>query len=155
MPRRLAIFIDGSNLYHALRTAYSRADLDFRLLASRLCGDRDLVRAYYYNAPVAQQENPTAYREQQRFFAALQSTPYFELRLGRLVNRAGVLVEKGVDVRLAVDMVRMGHLGIYDTAILVSGDGDFADAVQAVKDMGKHVECAFPGTGLADNLKRT
>ena len=54
------------------------------------------------------------------------------------------MVEKGVDVRLATDMVAMGLQNRYDVAVLVSGDGDFADAVQIVKDAGKHVELAYP-----------
>ena len=52
-------------------------------------------------------------------------------------------VEKGVDINIAVDMLKFAYSGIYDTAILVSGDGDFALAIQAVKDLGKHVEVAY------------
>jgi uncharacterized LabA/DUF88 family protein len=45
--------------------------------------------------------------------------------------------EKGVDVKLATDMLRLKD--IYDVAIILSGDGDYVPAVQAVKDCGKHV----------------
>jgi len=70
-----------------------------------------------------------------------------------------VEVEKGVDVRLATDMLKLAWANAYDTAILVSHDGDFADAVLAVKESGKHVECAGfvnPNTKykLADHLSQ-
>ena len=49
-------------------------------------------------------------------------------------------VEKGCDVNLAVDMMSMAYKNLYDVAILVSADGDFASACQCVKDLGKHIE---------------
>ena len=60
------------------------------------------------------------------------------------MRRSGGLVEKGVDVRLATDMVTNGFKNLYDVAILISGDADFSHAIQAVKDVGKHVEVAYP-----------
>ena len=48
--------------------------------------------------------------------------------------------EKGIDVKIATDMLVHGYRANYDVAILVSGDTDFVDAVQAVKDLGRHVE---------------
>jgi len=37
-------------------------------------------------------------------------------------------------------MVKLAHNNAYDTAILVSSDGDFVPAIQAVKEIGKNVE---------------
>lgn len=45
--------------------------------------------------------------------------------------------EKGVDVKLATDVLKLND--IYDVGIIVSGDGDYVPAVQAVKDWGKHM----------------
>ena len=45
--------------------------------------------------------------------------------------------EKAVDVMLAVDMLELSP--IYEVAIILSGDGDYVPAVQAVKDKGKRV----------------
>jgi uncharacterized protein (TIGR00288 family) len=44
------------------------------------------------------------------------------------------------DIHLAVDMVKLAYNDAYDTAILVSSDGDFVPAIQAVKERGKNVE---------------
>jgi len=45
--------------------------------------------------------------------------------------------EKGVDVKLATDLLKLND--IYDVGIIVSGDGDYVPAVQVVKDWGKHI----------------
>src|SRR3989338_3538392 len=50
--------------------------------------------------------------------------------------------EKAVDVKLATDLIRLKD--IYDIAVIVSGDGDYVPAVEAIKDAGKHaVNVAF------------
>lgn len=147
MPNeRVAVYIDGSNLYYSLRHVMGRVDLDFAEFVRRLIGDRKLVRAYYYVGATDSRIQPQAFAAQQRFFEALRSVDYFELRLGRLVYAGKPprpAHEKGVDVRIATDMVVHGSRGMYDTAILVSGDTDFLDAVRAVKDYGRHVEVAL------------
>ncbi len=138
---RVCIFIDGSNLYRSMKAQCARTDLDFGAFAQELVGSsRRLVRTYYYTAMV--RDDKTRMQKQQRFLDRLRMTPYFEVRLGRLEPRGGTYVEKGVDVQIAVNMLSMAFRRVYDTAILVSCDGDFADAVQAVQDLGLHVEVA-------------
>ena len=164
---RVALFIDGSNFYHALKNAFGRASLKFDALATVLTNrlpDRRLLRVYYYSAAYDQATNPANYKSQQSFFGALRRTPYLSLSLGRLERRTidwsgldsqqrsdveKILgeplpdythVEKGVDVQLAVDMVKFAVGNTYDVAIIISRDGDFAPAVEFVKSLGKHVE---------------
>jgi uncharacterized LabA/DUF88 family protein len=142
---RVSIFIDGSNLYHGLKDLCGRSNLDYRAFVEWLVGGRRLLRTYYYNAAITDQQDPNR-PAQQRFFAALAAIPYFEVRTGRLeARRSGTFVEKGVDIAIAVDMLSMAYHDAYDVAILVSSDGDFAKVINAVKDLGKHVEAAcFP-----------
>ncbi len=140
---RVAIFIDGSNLYHALEGTLKRHDLDFALFITKLCGDRSLFRTYYYNAMQDAAQRPDAFREQQEFLDSLRKTPYLEVRLGTIRTAQGMQMEKGVDIMLCTDMLYFAWNNFYDTAILVSGDADFAYALQAVKNMGKHVEVAY------------
>lgn len=65
--------------------------------------------------------------------------------------KVSVVVEKAVDVMLAVDMVRMAERDGYDTAYLLSADGDYTPAVKAVAEQGKKVFAASlaPGAQLA------
>ena len=99
--------------------------------------------------------NPQAYQDQQKFLSALYNNPYLEIRLGTSKPRGDTAVEKGVDIMLATDMLRFAWNDLYDVAVLVSGDGDFAYAVQAVKDMGKYVEVAAFTSNLSWDLAQT
>ena len=155
MTQRVAIFIDGSNLYHALEENCGRMDLDFREFISKLCGERQLFRAYYYNILQDADRKGHAYQEQQKFLSTLYNTHFLEVRLGTSKYRGEVLVEKGVDIMMATDLLQFGWRDLYDVAVLVSGDGDFAYALQTVKNLGKHVEVvAFP-SNLSYELTQT
>ena len=55
--------------------------------------------------------------------------------------------EKRVDVSIAVDMVTMAWADQFDTAYLLSADGDFVPAVEAVGSRGKKVFAASPVVG--------
>jgi uncharacterized LabA/DUF88 family protein len=140
---RVAIFIDGSNLYHALKSNFGRNDLYFIGFISKLCGSRPLFRTYYYNVQQDQAKWPDTHKEQQEFLEVLNKTPYLEVRLGKTKVAQGIPVEKGIDIMLATDLLYFARNNAYDVAILVSGDSDFAYALQAVKNMGKHVELAY------------
>lgn len=154
MEERVAIFIDGSNLYHALRNNFGRADLNFAEFARKLCTNKRLFRTYYYNVLQDPSQRPDGHREQQEFLDALRKTPYLEVRLGGMKRQQGLPVEKGIDIMLATDLLRFAWNGLYDVAVLVSGDADFAYALQAVKNMGKHVEVAyFEGSVSRDLLE--
>ena len=152
MDNRIAIFIDGSNLYHALRTNLQRYDLNFTEFTNKLCGSRSLFRIYYYNVLQDQTQWPEGYREQQEFLDILRKTPYLEVRLGSTKVTQGVSVEKGIDIMLATDLLYFAWNDFYDVALLVSGDSDFAYALQAVKNMGKHVEVAHFERGISKDL---
>lgn len=52
-------------------------------------------------------------------------------------------------MRLGIDMLSAISKSLCDTAILVSGDGDLAEAVQAVKNLGHHVEVVSFERGCA------
>ena len=152
MDDRVAIFIDGSNLYHALRSNFGRNDLNFAEFASKLCGPRRLFRTYYYNVLQDPSQRPDSHREQQEFLDVLRKTPYLETRLGSIKMAQGVAVEKGIDIMLATDLLYFAWNNFYDVAILVSGDSDFTYALQAVKNMGKHVEVAYFESGVSKDL---
>jgi len=79
-------------------------------------------------------------------------TPYLEVRLGTTKLTQGVPVEKGIDIMLASDLLYFAWNNSYDVAILVSGDADFAYALQTVKNMGKHVEVAYFEGGISKDL---
>lgn len=144
---RVCVFIDGSNLYFALKRNNKMTRVDYYRFSLALAGERrKLVRTYYYNAVFDATHFSDKAKSQQSFFDSLDRTPFLELKLGRIIqNREGHRMEKGVDVRMAADMVFYAARDFYDTAIVVTEDQDFAPAINLVKELGKHVELAiFP-----------
>jgi uncharacterized LabA/DUF88 family protein len=144
---RVCVFVDGSNLYFALKRNNKMTRVDYYRFSLAMAGDkRKLVRTYYYNAVFDATHFSEKAKSQQSFFDSLDRTPYLELRLGRIIqNREGHRMEKGVDVRMAADMVYYAARDFYDTAIVVTEDQDFSPAMGLVKELGKHVELAvFP-----------
>lgn len=152
MNERVAIFIDGSNLYHSLKNNFGRSNINFTEFTARLCGPRWLMRTYYYNILQDQFQWPTGYLEQQEFIDVLRKTPYFEVKLGTTKVAQGQPVERGIDIMLATDMLNLAWKNAYDVAVLVSGDSDFAYAMQSIKNMGKQVEIAYFENAVSKDL---
>jgi uncharacterized LabA/DUF88 family protein len=178
---RVMVFIDGSAMYFGLREVMKATDIDFQKFIDYLVEGRDLVRTYYYNSRVDQAEDPVRYKSQMRFYGALDNIPYFQTKFGRLLVRNTRLrcrncgrsfevdqaacpncgeqhncrseVQKGVDVKLATDLLVQSFKNNYDTAVLVTGDGDLAEAVEQVSEEGKHVENVFFQKGSSPFLR--
>lgn len=144
MQRRLAIFIDGSNLYNGMRENLSNTRVNLGELIDQLRNDRYLIRCYYYNAPLTEDYGDDLREGQARFFESLRRIPYVTVRLGRLHRRSdGSLVEKGIDVSIAVEALGLAYADAYDEAVIVSGDGDYVELVEAIKRRGKQVEISM------------
>ena len=142
------IFIDGSNLYHIIKRIFKNSrrlmDFDFEKFSKKIAGERKLVRVYYYTAPLDRMKDEKTYMKQQQFFDKLRRIPSFKLILCRMqkvkIDSKIVYQVKEDDIHLAVDMVKFAYNNAYDTAILVSSDGDFVPAIKAVQEIGKNVE---------------
>ena len=139
---RIMVFIDGSNLYHVLGEVCGRHDLNFGKFAEKITGDRRLIRTYYYNIRQDSERDPNIATEQGKFLQTMYETPYLEVRMGVSKRHGETMVEKGVDVYMATDLVAFAFMDLYDTAIVVSGDGDFFPAIQTARNQGKHIEVA-------------
>ncbi|MBI5148151.1 NYN domain-containing protein [Candidatus Pacearchaeota archaeon] len=144
---RVMIFIDGSNLYHILKKFYKNKDMNtfnFDKFIKLLSKNRNLIRTYYYNAILNREEDPEKYAKQQKFFEKLRLISNFELIPCRMqkdfVDGKVRYFVKGDDISIAVDMLKLAYNNAYDTAVLVSTDGDFVPVIKAVKEIGKRVE---------------
>ena len=146
---RVMIFIDGSNLYHLLKSNFNRTNIDLEKFAHKLAGIYGkLIRVYYYNAVVSKKHEPERFYDQQTFYNSVEAIPYFEMRLGHLIYIGwpnSRPYEKGTDVMLATDMVAHAFRHNFDTAILVASDNDYVGALQVVKDVGKNIEVVLVG----------
>ena len=145
--KRVAVYIDGSNFYYKLR------DLDISNItyfnygdfSKWLARDRSIISKRYYVGVIRAKENDekgqALRRSQQRLFNHLCSSAQgLIVKQGYLMKNGGVYHEKGVDVKMAVDLLVGAYENIYDVAILISSDTDLIPAIQKVKHLGKEVE---------------
>lgn len=78
----------------------------------------------------------------------IDSAVYKDLvALGVKHRDVSVMVEKAVDVNLSIDVVLMAERDAYDTAYVLSADGDYTPAVSFVRSLGKKVFAASCGYG--------
>lgn len=140
---RVAIFIDGSNFYFALKRNNLPNRVDYYQLGLALAGPtRTLYRVYYYNVAYDPAIYPERAKQQQSFHDSLDRTPFVSTRYGRVIpDRQGMgFHEKGVDVRLASEAVYYAARGHYDVAVFLSEDQDFAPVMQTLRELGVQVE---------------
>lgn len=133
-PERIALFIDGANLYSAVKGL--GFDIDYTKLRAHFAAGGRLVRAYYYTA-IYERDDYSALRP---LIDWLDYNGYHVISkpAKEVTDREGRRRVKGnMDIEIAVDMLRMAdHL---DHMILFSGDGDFRALVEAVQDKGVKV----------------
>jgi uncharacterized LabA/DUF88 family protein len=164
--KRAVAFVDGQNLYRSAKAAfgYHYPNYDVHALASVLCARQDWqlrqVRFYtgvpdaadnpfwnhFWNAKFAQMgrqgvhvfSRPLRYRNET---VRLPEGREVTLLVGR---------EKGVDVRLALDVVRLAHRQEYDVALIFSQDQDLSEVADEIRIIAQDQQrwlkaaCAFP-----------
>ncbi len=138
---RVAIFIDGSNLFYAALQLGIEIDYS-KLLYSLTSGSR-LLRSFFYTGVDRTNE------KQQGFLLWMRRNGYRVIAKD-LVQLPDGSKKANLDVEIAVDM--MSLVGSYDTAVLVSGDGDLAYAVDAVSYRGARVEVVSLRSMTSDSL---
>jgi len=131
---KLALFIDGANLYSAARGL--NVDIDYKKLLEEFRKRGVLIRAYYYTALVEDQEyspiRPLVdWLDYNGFTLVTKPAREYVDASGRKRYRGDM------DIEIAVDMLEMaGHA---DHLVLFSGDGDFRRLVEAIQQKGVRV----------------
>jgi uncharacterized LabA/DUF88 family protein len=124
------IFVDNENIYHNLQGRR----INYRKLREAVRGGRPLTGARVYMG-VPDPVSPG----KMDFIRHLKLCGYRVLTK-KLGGGRGNPHQKGVDVLLAVDMLQLAFEDRYDVAVLLSGDADFAPAIDRVQSLGKEVE---------------
>ena len=150
---RLALFIDGSNLYAAARSL--GFDIDYKLLRAEFVRRGKLVRASYYTALIEDQEfspiRPLVdWLDYNGFTMVTKPAKEFTDSMGRRK------IKGNMDIELAVDAMELApHI---DHMVLFSGDGDFRPLVASIQRKGVRVSvCSTIRTQppmIADDLRR-
>ena len=150
---RVALFIDGANLYATARAL--SFDVDYKRLLELFAHECHLVRAFYYTALVEDQEySPIRplidWLDYNGYTMVTKPTKEFTDASGRRK------IKGNMDIELAVDVMEMAeHI---NHVVIFSGDGDFRSLVEAVQRKG--VRCTVVSTVrsqppmVADELRR-
>jgi uncharacterized LabA/DUF88 family protein len=150
---KLALFIDGSNLYAASKAL--DFDIDYKLLLEWAARKGRLVRAFYYTALLEDQE----YSPIRPLIDWLDYNGYTMVTKAakEFTDSSGRRKIKGnMDIELAVDMMELSeHV---DHIMLFSGDGDFRRLIEAVQRKGVRVTVVSTMKSsppmVADELRR-
>lgn len=150
---RIAMFIDGANLYAAARAL--GFDIDYKRLLDLFASKGRLVRAFYYTALVEDQEyspiRPLVdWLDYNGYTMVTKPTKEFTDASGRRK------IKGNMDIELAIDVMEMAeHV---DHILLFSGDGDFRRLVDAVQRKGVRVSVISTVRSqppmVADELRR-
>ena len=161
--KRVAVFIDGNNFYFGLRKLYGKnkslKNFNFQSFANFLAGEGRVIGIYYYNAQLDREFDSQKFKSQKEFFTKLKSIPNFHLVLCRLLKRnitgtnKHYYIIKEDDIHMAVDMVDGSADNTFDTAVLVSGDGDFVPAVLSVQRRNKKIQNVYFKGSSSRSLK--
>ena len=150
---RIALFIDGANLYATAKAL--GFDIDYKKLLALFRTKGHLVRALYYTALAEDQEYSSIrplvdWLDYNGYTMVTKPTKEFTDASGRRK------IKGNMDIELTVDAMELSeHL---DHLVLFSGDGDFRSLVEALQQKGKRVSvvstlCTQPSM-IADELRR-
>lgn len=140
--QRVAVLIDVQNLYHSAKNLY-QARVNFRAILKAAVGQRNLIRVFAYVVR-------TKSGIEEAFFEALIKLG-IETRVRDLQEFYGGLKKADWDVGITIDAVRIAPS--VDTICLASGDGDFLQLVDYLKNQGKRVEVIAFGRSASAKLK--
>ncbi|MCO5135415.1 MAG: NYN domain-containing protein [Phyllobacteriaceae bacterium] len=153
-PReKIALFIDGANLYAASKAL--GFDIDYRKLLSSFQKRGYLLRAYYYTALIEDQEYSSIrplidWLDYNGYRVVTKPTKEFTDASGRRK------VKGNMDLELAIDALELAST--VDHFVLFSGDGDFRYLVEVLQRKGRKVSVASTVTTqppmIADDLRR-
>lgn len=150
---KVALFIDGSNLYAAARAL--QFDIDYKRLLDTFSSKGRLLRAFYYTALLEDQEysplRPLVdWLDYNGYTMVTKPTKEYTDATGRRK------IKGNMDIELAIDVMEMAQY--LDHIVLFSGDGDFRRLVEAVQRKGVRVTVVSTIRSvppmIADELRR-
>lgn len=173
--KRAVAFIDGQNLFHSVRGAfgYTHPNFDPKALAIRVCAAKewqiDAVR-FYTGVPDAADNAAWNHFWAAKLLAMSRQGVFTYSRPLRYRNKQvrapdGTVQtylsgeEKGIDVRIALDVIALAHRRAYDVAIIFSQDQDLSEVAEEVRVIATEqarwikVASAYPASPAAPNRR--
>src|SRR4030088_1829380 len=150
---KIALFIDGANLYATAKTL--GFDIDYKRLLKEFQSRGTLLRAFYYTAIIEDQEFSSIrplidWLDDNGYTVVTKPAKEFDDGEARLRFKRNISVELSVDAIELIELV--------DQIVLFSGDGDFRSLVEAVQRRGVRVTVVSTISSqppmIADELRR-
>ncbi len=174
--KRAIAFVDGQNLFHCAREAfgYTVPNYDVTALSAAVCAaqpDWKLEQVRFYTGVPDSSDNPRwhSFWSAKMGVMGRQGVQVFSRSL-RYRNRKVRLPdgsdfsfltaeEKGIDVRLALDVIRLAHRTEFDVALIFSQDQDLSEVAEEIRviacEQGRWIKiaCAFPASPTTRNKR--
>ncbi|TAK53983.1 MAG: NYN domain-containing protein [Gammaproteobacteria bacterium] len=164
-------FVDGQNLFHCAREAYGYTypNFDPKLLAQTVCFQRGwrLTQTRFYSGVPPKERDPKWHgfwaRKTLRMTRAGVHVTTRPLRYTDELLSGGTFAsiprEKGIDVRIAIDVLTFADRGFFDVAVIFSQDQDLAELVSEIRNIAARqnrwikLASAFPvGPGTRNTM---
>lgn len=164
--KRAVAFVDGQNLYHAARAAFGHTypNYDVRALSAKVCESRGwaLTETRFYTGVPNASDDPFWHGFWSAKIAVMGKEGVvifsralrYRTRLFRMPDGSESTIvvgeEKGIDVRIAVDVIRLAHRSVFDVALIFSQDQDLSEVAAEIREIAREqsrwikVASAFP-----------
>lgn len=143
---QIVIFIDNSNIFKGFRKYDVK--VDYEKLKALITRDRNLQDIFLYEG-VVYPLSP----EKKKWYKELSNRSGYVIKASFDKIALSGAIEKKIDIKIAIDIISLAYEDAYDTAVLISGDGDFLPVIRKVKELGKNVEVWAFKYSLANTLK--
>ena len=173
--KRAIAFVDGQNLYHSARASYgyNYPNYDILALSTAICLKQNwnLCAVHFYTGVPDANDNADWSQFWTSKLAQMgrQGVRIFTRKL-RYRNQTVKLPdgnthtflvgqEKGIDVRIALDIVNLAHRKSYDVALVFSQDQDLSEVADEIRAISKEqirwvkMACAFPFSPVTSNRR--
>ena len=174
--KKAFVFIDGQNLFYAAKEAfgYNYPNYDVKLLSQRICsGHRwSLSEIYFYTGMPDLQDNSSWHSfwskklsYMGRLGIKIFSRPLryhnqtFKCPSCNKIHTSLVGHEKGMDVRIALDVIRLAHTKAYNVALIISQDQDLSEVAEEIRSIANEqnrwikIASAFPESPTYENKR--
>jgi len=175
LVRRAVAFFDGQNLFHAAKRAfgYPYPNYDVSKLAERVARKHGwaLAEVRFYTGVPDVEDNPrwnafwvAKLAHMGRLGVRVFSRPLrYRTRSIRLADGSVRAFldgeEKGIDVRIAIDVIRLAHRSLFDVALIFSQDQDLSEVAQEIRQIAHEqarwikIASAFPSSPVLSNRR--
>jgi len=173
--KRAIAFVDGQNLFHSAKAAfgYTFPNFDPRLLSAAVCAaqDWDCIEVRFYTGVPDQADNSFWHHFWMAKGAQMgRQGVHVYMRALRYRNRLIKLPdgsehaflsgeEKGIDVRIALDVIRLAHAKAYDVALLFCRDQDLSEVAGEIRVIGQEqqrwlkIASAYPSSPAVRGIR--